>query len=134
MVGDGFRVKGGRDVARFDLVSRARPIVYAAVRFFEGRRHMPRKRIRIRIEYDETDLPTTGEISKAKKVEDGCFEIDFDRDLELDIDTNDKALAQLGYAAMRDVIAVELAKSAKKKPSAMPTKLRHANHQRDRIL
>ena len=78
---------------------------------------MKGKRIRIRIEYEETELTEGLEVLKARKVEEGCFEIDFDRELELDIDTNDKALVKLGYAAIRDAAESELTRLAKKNAS-----------------
>lgn len=80
-------------------------------------RPVAQKRIRIRIEYDETEALLDQEVLTPVKVGDGCFEIAFDRALELDIDTNDKALIKVGYAAMRNAIQTELERLAKKNPT-----------------
>ena len=76
---------------------------------------MEYKRVRVRVEFEE--CLATPETNKAEptKVSDGCFEVDFDRTLELDINTNEQAVLAVSYPAIRDALASELSRVSKKK-------------------
>lgn len=73
------------------------------------------KRVRVRVEFEESSGSPETKKTEPTKVSDGCFEVDFDRTLELDIDTNEQAVLAAGYPAFRDAIASELSRVSKKK-------------------
>lgn len=76
---------------------------------------MEYKRVRVRVEFEECSGSPETKKSEPTKVSDGCFEIDFDRTLELNIDTNEQAVLAASYPAIRDALASELSRVSKKR-------------------
>ena len=75
---------------------------------------MKRRRIRVKVEFEEIDAETDKQ-SHARKVEDGCFEIEMDDSLALDIDACEQSLLAANFPALRDALRVHLENESKKK-------------------
>ena len=73
------------------------------------------KRVRVQVEFEECPGSPETKIAEPTKVSDGCFAVDFDRTLELDIDTNEQAVLAATYPAVRDALASELSRVSKKR-------------------
>lgn len=78
---------------------------------------MRRTRVRVRVEFEDCDVRTAegDAIGVVSPAGDGCFEIDFDASLDLDIDTNETALTRACSPALRDALRARLAHVAKKR-------------------
>lgn len=78
---------------------------------------MRRTRVRVRVEFEDCDVDTTGgdAIGVASPAGEGCFQVDFDSSLDLDIDTNEAALTRACAPALRDGLRTQLADVAKKR-------------------
>jgi hypothetical protein len=74
---------------------------------------MQRIRARVRAEFETCDLPETDAVGQPSKVAAGCFEVDFDATLALDIDTTELALLEASAPALRDALSNQLARVAR---------------------
>ena len=78
---------------------------------------MKRQRIRVKVEFEEIDSENEDLQSDAAKVEDGCFEIELENSLALDIDACEQAVLAANFPAIRDALRVHLQGASKKKPA-----------------
>lgn len=78
---------------------------------------MRRTHVRVQVVFEECDVATTegDAIGAASPVGEGCFQVDFDSSLDLDIDTNETALTRACSPALRDALRARLAHVAKKR-------------------
>jgi hypothetical protein len=74
---------------------------------------MQRIRARVWAEFEACDLPKAGAVGQPSKAADGCFEVDFDAALALDIDTTELALLEASAPALRDALSSRLGRVAR---------------------
>lgn len=71
---------------------------------------MQRTLVRVRVEFESCEMPEEAAVGLPSKVADGCFEVDFDSSLDLDIDTAEHVLLEACAPALRDALSSRLAR------------------------
>ena len=77
---------------------------------------MGNTRVRVQVAFEDCVKTAGGDvIGEASQAGDGCFQIDFDSSMSMDIDTNEAALTRACAPALRDALRARLAHVAKKR-------------------